>query len=327
VAFVVSGRFRSAVAAPRGALRAAVRAVAGPPVPDLALSWRGTAPPLPGGPLLRIAHYGDCGWREMPYSHGVHTRPGYPLVLADRLAQAGAGLEFSSVVANRFDHLPGGEELDVHLRLSGPPDVVLVQLGGLYPRLVLIPDRPLILRLRARIARRLGPLVFAAYRALRPFVIAAGRFSVPYGGPEPLVGFLHAARARWPDARVVVMPPFPRSSGARRQLAIEHRVAEDVRAAATGIAGVELLKVADLLPRRERGLRCANAYNLSARGGERIGHRLADFLASPHPAAENRHDPATKSALPVAHGAHDPREPVSHDRSHTRPRSGPPALL
>jgi hypothetical protein len=246
-----------------------VEAAAGPQVEDRALHWRGTA--VPGEPAIRVAHFGDCSWREMARSHGVHTRPGFPLAMAEAIAPR--GLEFSSWVAHEFRWLPKPEELDVHLRLTGEPDVVLVQLGAIYSRLVILPDRPEILRLRARISRRLGRRVFAAYRPLRPLVAAVGRFSVRYEGAQALVPFLAAVQARWPHARLVVLLPFRRSRGARRQHEMQERVREDVRACAEA-AGVEWIDLeGEIGPDR-----CANGYNLGPDSSRRVGRRLARAL-------------------------------------------------
>jgi hypothetical protein len=248
---------------------------------DEALRWRGL--PYDGAPVVRIAHYGDCGWREMPLSHGVHTPPGYPRAIAGRLAERGYGTEFSSVVANQFEHLPREGELEMHLKLTGEPDVVLVQLGALYPRRVVLPDTPETLRLRARISRALGRRVFLGYRLLLPPVWRFGRFSVPYQGAHRLDAFLAGVRERWPAAHVIVLLPFERALGAPVQKALLGRIRGDVAAVAAR-AGVELVDPAPAVPADVPGLRCANGYNLNARGsalvGEMIAARIAERLGS-----------------------------------------------
>jgi hypothetical protein len=255
-------------------LRAMAKA-AGPPPDDHALRWRGTGEP--GEPVLRIAHFGDCSWREMPLSHGVHTPPGYPRAIARRLSAEGIGLEFSSTVAHQFDHLPREGELDVYVKLTGDPDVVLVQLGAMYTRLIVLPDSPELLRLRQRISKSLRRRVFLAYRPLRPVQFRFGRFSTPYAGADELRAFLERAHARWPGARLGVLLPFPRVYAAPHQLAIWERVRADVAAAAEA-AGSEVIDANALLPRDAAHLRCANGYNLNADGAALVGDRLADWV-------------------------------------------------
>jgi hypothetical protein len=224
-------------------------------------------------PVVRVAHFGDCGWREMAHSHGVHTGPGYPLVMAEVLAEDGVGMEFSSWVVHELEWLPRYEDLDVHLRLTGDPDVVLVQLGAMHTRLIVLPDSPEMLRLRARIGRAFGRHVFAAHRPI-PWVLGAfGRFSHPYEGPAPIVPFLRAVRDRWPQARIVVVLPWLRMIAVERQRAVLARVRADWREAAEATA-VEWLDVEeDAHPDR-----CVNGYNLGPEASRRVGRRLAREL-------------------------------------------------
>jgi hypothetical protein len=255
--------------------KAVVDKAAGPPPEDRALRWRGTAEA--GKPLVRVAHFGDCGWREMAQSHGVHTDPGYPRFMAEALAEDGVGMEFSSWVVHELKWLPRHEDLDAHLRLTGDPDVVIVQLGAMHTRLIMLPDSPEMLRLRARVARAFGRHVFAVHRPL-PWIRAAfGRFSHPYEGPEPIAPFLGALRERWPRARVVVVLPWLRMIAARRQHAMLDRVRADWRAAAEA-AGVEWIDVEpDAHPDR-----CVNGYNLGPEASRRVGRRLArELLTQP----------------------------------------------
>jgi hypothetical protein len=251
--------------------KAVATKAAGPQVEDRALRWRGTAEA--GKPVLRIAHYGDCGWREMPRSHGTHTPPGWPLAMADALAEDGTTLEFSSWVVHELQWLPRYEDLDVHLRLTGDPDVVVVQLGATHTRLIVLPDSPELLRLRARIARRLGRHVFVAHRPVEWMLAAFGRFSHPYPGAEPLGPFLAAVRERWPQARVVVLLPWHRTVAARRQREMIDRIRAEERTVAEA-AGVEVIDLAeDALPDR-----CVNGYNLGPESSRRVGRRLAREL-------------------------------------------------
>jgi hypothetical protein len=253
-----------------------LRAAAGEQPFDAALRWRGLE--SAGRPLLRIAHYGDCSWREMPLAHGVHTPPGYPLVAAERLAAQGFATEFSTVVANQFEHLPSAAELEVHLKLTGDPDVVIVQLGTLYSRVIFFPDTPDTLRLRARIGRALGRRIFLGYRLMLPLLYRFGRFCVPYAGAGAGATFLAALRERWPHSRVAVLLPFPRVHGTPSQDEVLSRVRRDLAAVAAE-AGVEVLDAAPLLPRDARHLRGANGYNLNAEGSALVGELVAGWVS------------------------------------------------
>jgi hypothetical protein len=253
--------------------KAVVEKAAGPPHVDRALRWRGTAEA--GKPLVRVAHFGDCGWREMPLSHGVRTDPGFPRAMAEALAEDGLGMEFSSWVVGEIEWLPPYEYLDLHLRLTGDPDVVIVQLGSIHSRLAILPDTPEMLRLRERIGRKSGRHVFAAQHVLQPARAALGRFRHPYPGVEPFATFLGDVRRRWPQARLVVLLPWPRTIACRRQREQMERVRADERAAAEAV-GVEWLDVAqDALPDR-----CANGYNLGPESSRRVGRRLARELVT-----------------------------------------------
>jgi hypothetical protein len=274
-----------AVPTTRQVLLRVAGALAGKQPRDEALRWRGLA--QDGAPVVRIAHYGDCGWREMPLSHGVHTPPGYPRALAGQLAAQGYATEFSAVVAHQFEHLPREGELEMHLKLTGEPDVVLVQLGVLYSRWVVLPDTPETLRLRGRISRTLGRRVFLGYRLLLPLVWRFGGFNLPYEGTHELEGFLGLVRERWPAAHVIVLLPFERALGATEQKALVQRIRNDVGAVAAR-AGVEVIDPAPAVPADVPGLRCANGYNLNARGsalvGDLIAARIAERLSSRAPA-------------------------------------------
>jgi hypothetical protein len=80
-----------------------------------------------------LAIYGDCSWRSMEAAHGTHTPPGYPLVMAEQLAASGSGLEVGFGIFGWYEGLPQTEAaLTQHLKLSGPPDLVVVQLGAIY---------------------------------------------------------------------------------------------------------------------------------------------------------------------------------------------------
>ncbi len=243
--------------------------VFGPLPDDPARRWAGSASGEDGA--LRVAFYGDCSMRAMDGSHGTHNPIGWPRVVAERIP-----LEFSSVFVTMFDWLPRREDLTLHLRLSGDPDVVFVQLGALYPRRTVVPDTPRFLRLREDIGRRLGGGVFAGYRVVRPLVRAFGRQRVAYPGIDGLDRFLADVREEWPDATLAVLLPFPRLYATGQQRTIEARVRADL-IAASDRAGVPCLDLAGPAGDEQR-LRCANGYNLSAAGAERVGAEIARSL-------------------------------------------------
>ena len=103
-----------------------------------------------------------------------------------------------------------------------------------------------------------------------------GHYPCEHGGLEHLERFLMEVTETWPVARVVVIPPFPRSHNYRRQLEICRRIDADVKAAAAR-CGVAVLDGAPALG-HDSSLRCANAYNLNAAGSTVVGVLLADWI-------------------------------------------------
>ena len=266
-------------------LRPVYHRVLGPLPVDPTRRWPGSA--TGDDAALRLAFYGDCSMRAMDRSHGVHNTMGWPRVLAERTP-----LEFSAVFTTLFEWMPGRDDLARHLRLSGDPDVVLVQLGAAYARRTVLPDTSRFLRVREDIGRRLGDRVFAGYRVVRPVTRVLGRERVPYPGPAGLERFLAAVREALAGRPPRCDPAVPTGCTARpSQRAIEARVWDDIRAVCAR-AGVECLDVSDAAGHDPR-LRCANGYNLSAAGAELVGARLAErviFAAasgSKRPAARN----------------------------------------
>ena len=253
------------------------RAVFGcPPERDLGRTWPGTA--ADGLPTLRLLHVGDCGFRRMELGHDMTAPPGYPLVAAERLLDEGIGVAFGHYFAIGFEDLPDQQRLVRHMHLDGEPDVVVVQLGGSYARKVVLPHKKAIHRLRADGNRRAGRLIYLAHRLIRQWVRFVGWYRTPYPGTAPLERFLMQLREAWPAARIVLMPPFPRSHNYRKQLGIAERTDSDVKAAAKR-CGVAVLDPAGVLG-YDPSLRCANAYNLNGKGAALVGHQLADWLVA-----------------------------------------------
>jgi hypothetical protein len=232
-----------------------------------------------GQPARRLAIYGDCSWRSMEAAHGTHTPPGYPLVMAERLCAEGSGLEVGFGIFGWYERLPQTEgALTEHLKLSGAPQLVVVQLGAIYGLRRVISDNNALDRLRLAVARALGPLAIHVSQFTRPVGQRLGTPASPYPGTAQLESFLALARRTWPAARVVVMAPFPRRIASPKVRAMEARVHDDQLAAAPR-AGVEFLDCAPALlacPRRTTG---ANGYNLNATGSRIVAEELLPLLA------------------------------------------------
>jgi hypothetical protein len=243
-------------------------------VDDPARGWRGITPD--GLPVLRMLYVGDCGFRQMENAHDLRAPLGFPKAAAERLVENGIGLEFSHSFAVLFEDLPDMETLQRHNKLTGDPDVIAVQLGGTYVRRVIISDTDRMIQLRDDLKRKLGRAVWPGYKLLRPWVRVFGRFMTLYNGAADLERFLREVRERWPDADVLVMPPFPRSFTYRASLPVRDGVDADVRAAAEN-CGTFLLDFDEVLG-DDPGLRCVAGYNLNARGSRLVGERLADWL-------------------------------------------------
>jgi hypothetical protein len=251
------------------------RAAVGPAVElDPVREWRGTADP--DLPLLRVLHVGDCGIRRMETSHDPKAPLGFPAVAADRLLERGIGMEFFHYFAINYDSLPSIERLERISKLSGDPDVILVQLGGTYGRRVVVPDVPRVMQFRYELARRAGRLVFAWYKLLRPWVRVFGHHNSTYPGAGQLEDFLSSVQERWPSAEVALLVTFPRSAIYPTAVPIMARVEQDARDTGER-CGVTVLEFADVLG-KDKKLRCVAGYNLNGRGSELVGEKLAGWL-------------------------------------------------
>jgi hypothetical protein len=244
--------------------------------PDPARGWRGVV--RDGRPAKRMAIYGDCSWRSMEAAHGTHTPPGYPLVMAERLAADGSGLEVGFGIFGWYEGLPQTEEaLTEHLKLTGPPDLVVVQLGAIYGLRRVLSDNNGLDKLRAAVARALGPLAIPVSRVVRPVGQRVGTAAREYPGTERLESFLALARATWPEARIVVMAPVPRHIASPKVRAIEARV-HDEQVAAAERAGVEFVDCAPALLASPERTTCANGYNLNAAGSRIVAEELLPLV-------------------------------------------------
>jgi hypothetical protein len=247
------------------------RAAVGPPVDDLVRAWPGTA----GAGLtnLRHLHIGDCNFRRMDFAHDTQGPPGYPLTAAELLLERGIGVEFGHYFAVNFDYLPERELLLRRVKLSGPPDLITIQMGGNYTRWIVIPDTDRMMQVRVELGRRLGRLAFPGYRAMNPGLAVFGRPAARYTGIELYEDFLLMLRDIWPDADIVLVPPFPRCFENRRQRPINARVTEDIRELATRI-GAGFVDAPALLG-KDPSLRGATGYNLNGDGAQIVGEELA----------------------------------------------------
>jgi hypothetical protein len=243
---------------------------------DPSRGWRGIV--REPGAARRMAIYGDCSWRSMEAAHGTHTPPGYPLALAERIAAGAAGLEVGFGIFGWYEGLPQTEEgLTEHLKLSGPPDLVVVQLGAIYGLRRVLGDNNRLDTLRGAVARALGPLAIPVSRITRPFGQRLGSNAREYPGTAPLESFLALARATWPQARIVLMAPFPRRIASPHVRAIERRV-HDEQLAAAERAGVEFLDCSPALLAAGERTTGANGYNLNAAGSRIVAGELLRFL-------------------------------------------------
>lgn len=269
----------------RTTLRRARHQILGPHVPDPTRRWRGIAPA--GLPTLRLALYADCGWREMEHAHGTHTPPGWPRVVAERLVAQGIGLEISVVTVASLDALPGDPEaLTRWLRLSGPPDAIVVATGSVHYSRRLLPSNPFLDRLRTDIGRRMGRHAHLALRASDPIVKTLAKDLVPYRGPDALAAFLAATGKTFPQAPVGVLPVPALLVHYRGRRATERRLQADVRAAATA-AGAQVIEVDELLAPHRARARGANRVNLNALGSRIAGEEVARWLLSVASAPEH----------------------------------------
>jgi hypothetical protein len=252
----------------------AYRAMVGPPVDDLVRAWPGTA--RPDLVRLRHLHIGDCNFRRMDFAHDTQAPPGYPLAAAEELERVGIGVEFGHYFAVNFDYLPDRETLIRRVKLSGPPDLITLQMGGNYTRWIVIPDTDRMMQMRVEVGRRLGRLASPGYRAMNPGLALFGRRAACYTGIEPYEDFLLMLRDIWPNADLVLIPPFLRCYENRRQRPINERVTADIRDLAERL-GTGYLDAPELLG-RDRSLRGATGYNLNGEGARIAGEELARIV-------------------------------------------------
>ena len=265
-------------------------------------AWKGT----PSGPRggLRIMHVGDCSLRTMETSHDFEGPIGYPAALGERLAEHGLGVEFGHYFAITYEYLPDIEKLQKVTKLSGAPDLILIHSGTTYQRRVILKSTPRVNQLRLDVGRRLGRSIFFTHRfLLRPLVRRFGKHMNPYNGTGLLDDFIDRAQAAWPQAKVLVIAPFPNSWVYPTSGEIADRVVADVRAMAER-RELPFLHFDKLLG-RDDSLRCSNGYNLKAPGSKMVGDELAEWVlgqfpkpaATPHESDAHRRRHSHRSAV------------------------------
>lgn len=263
---------------PRAAAKRVYRGLVGERPPDAVRAWPGTA--ADGQPALGVLHIGDCGVRRMDTSHDLLGPPGYPLTAARQLLRGGVRLEFSHFFCVSFEHLPNMQTLRDSSRLSGDPEIVLIQIGAAYTRKIILPDWPRVHQLRDEIGRRAAWTVFPFYRVLRPTLRLFGRHSARYRGSDRLERFTAMLQQEWPSARVVLVAPFRRSPGYAAGEPVAARIEADIHALAKK-PNVSVFDANHVLG-RDPALRCVTGYNLNGRGSELVGAELARWIREEH---------------------------------------------
>jgi hypothetical protein len=275
----------------KGLAKRGYRAVMGPAVTeDPVRAWNGTA--RDDLPLLRVMHVGDCSIRAMEHTHDFKAPIGYPKVMAEQLLAAGVGTEFAHYFAVTYEPLPDIERLLKVTKMSGAPDVVLVHTGATYQRRVILNSTERTNQLRVEAGRRFGRHIRLPYRlVLKPLVRLFGRHWNDYNGPELLDQFVERVQREWPSATVFLMPPLPFAWTWPTSWPIVDRIVDDCRGVAER-RGVPFLQFTTL--GNDERLRCANGYNLNARGSQIVGEELANWILA------ERAKPAAERVRPAA---------------------------
>lgn len=252
---------------------------------DIPRPWRGID--VEGAErTFRFLRYGDCGWRENNRGHSLGQRAGYPLVMAERLAESGISTSFSDVYLGPATRLPEtGEELTRFVKLDGPPDIVLLECCSAHAVRSVIPLRkPWYNDLRINVGDRSGALARPVY----PFVHWAtrhfGRIVDPFPGTDRHARFFELVRAQWPDATLLMMSPLCRiwTDGfldAAEQMHVWHQI--DALCEEMGVQVVDTRDTIDSL-RATLGVRAVNAFN--GYDLRRPGHEAVADLLMPHAA-------------------------------------------
>lgn len=212
----------------------------------------------------------------MPTAHTVVSEAGYPRYFAEQLASRGLTVEFSDRFTPTFEGLPRTwAELREHVKLTGPPDLVLLQIGTHYSyRTVLGPGERRD-RVRDRLSRALGQRVFVAYKLLGPVVRRLGRPYREYHGVDELDAFIELIREEWPQAQLVAIGLFPVMSDGTFDPAVQDRVSREMLSRARHL-GVPILDMEPVLA-PDPALYCANGAQLNTEGSRVAADALLDW--------------------------------------------------
>jgi hypothetical protein len=290
----------------------AYRAVMGPPVTEDPLrAWKGTA--AGGRNPLRVMHVGDCTVRAMDTSHDYDAPVGYPKAMAERLLDEGVGMEFAHYFAITYEYLPEIDRLEKITKLSGAPDLIIVHTGITYQRRLVLKSTQRVNQLRLDTGRRLGRHIFTAHPLLvRPLVRLFGRHWAPYSGTDLLDGFIDELERRWPQAKLVLMPPFPTSWSYPTSQTIWDEVLADGRALAER-RGLPFMEFDELVAGQD-DLYCVNGFNLNTRGSKLVGDELAKWVLAE---VAETHKPAIRSHESDAHRRQHGHRPGARATSDT----------
>jgi hypothetical protein len=213
----------------------------------------------------------------MPVSHTLASEAGYPRHLAELLSARGVRMEFSNIFVNALEHLPRtAEGLREHVKLTGAPDVVLVQVGTHYSYRTIVG-----VGLRRSIVRdwfglALGRHIFTAYRVANPIFRRLGRTYMDYPGAARLGEFLELVGRECPGAQVVVVGLFPVLADGAFSPAIQSAVSRDLldEAARVGVDGLDMEQIVPPTPEAY----CANGAQLSDQGSRRVAEALLEWM-------------------------------------------------
>lgn len=261
------------------------------PVHDPTRDWRGSA--AADGQPLRMLVFTDCTFRAMPDSHGTHNPTGYAQLLAERMERRGVALRARNVFVLRTDDLPRTpEDLVGWNDLGGDPDLVFVHTGAMCGMRTVLGMSAELQGMRDRMAGKLGPRMVTAYKLGWPLARPFSRAAIAMQEPGHLAGFAEVVERTWPQARLLVMPPFMPASHAPWSHPITQRTREETIAVCES-AGIDVIDAnAAVLELPEHVGRSTNGYNLTWEGHERVADALEPHLlellrrpATPGPAA------------------------------------------
>jgi hypothetical protein len=254
--------------------------------PNIAPSWRGTAED--GDADLRVLRFGGCDFRAMPLAHTVASEAGFPRHLAELLADRGQRMEFSNIFTAELEALPKTPEaVRQHVKLTGPPDVVLVQIAANYSYRTILGFGRRRNIVRDRVGLALGRHVFLGYKVATPFFRRLGRHHLDTAGARVLArDFLKLVRAEWPDARLIVLGLFPVFTDGAWNPAVQNLLSDEIREEAEAL-GLEYMSMEGVVPQTQAAY-CANGSMLSDEGSRAVAEALLSRLDHGAPAAAER---------------------------------------